>query len=1026
MSLKFGIQPFWFWNGEMGDMEIVRQVQEMAQQGIRGFFIHPRQGLTVPYLSNEWFHKVGVAIEQAKKYALEVWLYDEYPYPSGVSGGQVILDHPELEAKTLKCKVLDVQGPKTLETDLPWGQVVLAQAYPTVDGQIRWEDSIDLSTYIGTGYRENIFQMSGLTSYNRKRFFTGDPIKKLSWQIPQGNWHIYIFTQTTVENFKYFEKYVDPLNPKAIDYYIKTTHEKYREYFGHEFGNTIKGIFTDEISAFPNDLPWSSTLPNLFEENNGYSLIDNLPALFERMGDNSDRVRYDYWNTVTDAFISSYEIQIRNWCDDNNLLYVGEKPILRSKQLQYFHVPGIDAGHQKVGTKPDICSEDYRANAKLASSAAHFYKKPGVLCECFHSIGWGMTLQDMKWIIDWLTVQGINWFVPHAFFYTTDSLKKHDAPPSSFYQMPYWPHMGMLTEYVNEITDIMIKGKRKVNILLLDPVTSQWTAMGEKQYLRQRLKDDFSLLQRILMYNHLDFYIIDSDLLAQCKIIDGHIQIEDERFEVLILPPLLNIEDAIFRKIKECVEGGGKIIATGCLPVEEIEALHNLDSIFGHWFGVDAMDVYKKYLKGDSLSDDANVMGGNSFFVADMEKVPHIVEDLIKKDIIVKNMGRQDEGILGMCYEYKGQQHYFFVNTLGSSYRAEIVLNCNGIQIPQLSYIDLNLKEDIPVEFNKEADSISFSLEFWPYQSYILVLKEGKKDRVKPSIKRYRLDINDDWEIAIDKLNSLRLGMWALQVDEIEEVGLVQCQPIIDQIADSSIPLPLELKDHFGCPKELELPPLKCRYKTSFELKTYTPVLLVMEPDSIEGNWHIRVNGHPIEPKDFKNKPVYLPSNLAVDISSYLRMGTNEIEVYVETCHKHDGLVNPLYLCGEFGVFKNSDMWSIAPPKETGKFGDLIDLGLPFYAGNIQYTKTTNLDIDVQDEVVDIYIREPHLQDVVELYVNGYNAGVRAWSPYLWRLNKSWLRPGANEIKLDVSTTLLGLFEGQYFDYLQHSYIDID
>src|SRR5690606_9700412 len=131
-----------------------------------GFFIHPRQGLTVPYLSEEWFRKVAVAVEEAKRYNVEVWLYDEYPYPSGVSGGQVILDHPEFEAKALERQLLDVEGPQTVEADLPWGQVMLAKAYPVNGERIGWESGVDLSPYIGTGYRENIFQMSGLTQYN--------------------------------------------------------------------------------------------------------------------------------------------------------------------------------------------------------------------------------------------------------------------------------------------------------------------------------------------------------------------------------------------------------------------------------------------------------------------------------------------------------------------------------------------------------------------------------------------------------------------------------------------------------------------------------------------------------------------------------------------------------------------------------------------------------------------------------------------------------------------------------------------
>ena len=46
-ELKLGLQPFWFWNGDMKKEEIVSQILEMKAKGIPGFMIHPRQGLAL-------------------------------------------------------------------------------------------------------------------------------------------------------------------------------------------------------------------------------------------------------------------------------------------------------------------------------------------------------------------------------------------------------------------------------------------------------------------------------------------------------------------------------------------------------------------------------------------------------------------------------------------------------------------------------------------------------------------------------------------------------------------------------------------------------------------------------------------------------------------------------------------------------------------------------------------------------------------------------------------------------------------
>ena len=83
-------------------------------------------------------------------------------------------------------------------------------------GEAVWEEGIDLSSFIGTAYREEIFQFSGLTDYNHKRFFTGGQIRRLWWDAPEGSWKIYVFMEVVMTGFKYFNTYVDTMNPEAM------------------------------------------------------------------------------------------------------------------------------------------------------------------------------------------------------------------------------------------------------------------------------------------------------------------------------------------------------------------------------------------------------------------------------------------------------------------------------------------------------------------------------------------------------------------------------------------------------------------------------------------------------------------------------------------------------------------------------------------------------------------------------------------------------------------------------------------
>jgi len=1109
--VEHGMKPFWFWNGEMKDEEITRQIKEMADKGIGGFFIHPRQGNTLPYMSNQWFEKVGVAIEAAKKYGLEVWLYDEYPYPSGICAGEVVNGHPEYEARILKVNKFDINGPQEYECELPWGEVIMAAAYPVENGEVNWKSPIRLEDEIGNNQPEKIYHQSlGLTAYNTKRFMSGNLVKKLHWKVPAGSWRVYIFIQVPVRGHKYFDSFVDPVNPEAVRRFIELTHERYKRHFGHEFGKTIKGIFSDEISPMGAPM-WSPLMPKLFREKNGYDLIEYLPALFDDMGEGTDKFRYDYNNTITNAFIESYDMQIHNWCRENGILYVGEKPILRSSQIQHMDIQGMDAGHQKAGDETQLAHFNYRVNAKIAESGAFFYKKKKVLCECYHSIGWSMTIQDMKWIIDWLAVQGVSMFVPHGFFYTTDALAKHDAPPSSFYQMPAWKHMGKLSEYMADLLDTITKASKEVDVLIMDPVTSTWTAMGSKRDANMKLRMDFSRLQRELLENHMDYYVIDPELLVQSEINDGQLKINDTLFKVLLIPPVTNIDSKTLNFIDRYLSEGGILITCGSLPAEEIEEGVDPTKVFDKHLGINSRSIYNNYLleckreaelmraarnrqrrvgssdtqgvKFDDAQDlKANenlyIRKGNAVFVADIQKVVDIVKEFIPKKLSITSEDKEIYGIIAARYKTEEGYCYFLVNTTGKAFDASLRLfNEVGADV-SLSINHLGEEmEKSRLSFGQGDGYINVSLHFSPFESYMLCLKNKNVQKTVAGREindtgRVILGLDGKWNFKIRNLNSLRLYDWDLEVQYKEDdrnkfgvggsyeytaksKGKVGSMPIIDQITRSRIPLPLKATEQFGVPKRLEFPNLNVKYTSDFVIDKMTDMWLVMEPGSISGEWYIDLNGSKIEPSDFTNREIYMPSNLACNITPIIKEGTNRIAVYVRTKKTYDGVVNPLYICGNFGVYKdktsNDDKianeskaankeeisggcWRIGSLPGSGEMFDMEVCGLPFYAGEIEYEREMVLQVkDCAEETkkddsqpsatsaipdeVSLYIDDLRMQSTALLEINGVNAGVKAWSPYIWNIaGKDININGKNTVKLTVTTGLLGLFEGKSID----------
>ncbi len=564
-----------------------------------GFFICARQGLEIPYLSEQWFRLVAVAIEAAQHYELDVWLYDEYPYPSGMSGGEVILEHPDARHRQLLPHSLIVAGPQTFSYPLPWARVLYARAIPIDDTTAA---PIDLVPYIGSAPSQSVFQSTGLTKYTNKRFFTAELQKQLVWDVPPGHWNITLFLEKEINEFKYFGTYVDPCHKEAMQTFIATTYEPYAQHFREHFGRTIKGFFTDEVGMLSH-VPWSPRLPAFFRERYGHELLESLPTVVYGQGEKIAQTRYQFFQSLHLLLRETYHQQVSNWCEQHALHYMTEVPSMRMTTQLYSYVPGGDSAHEKIGRSLewilDNNAYNLRADPKIASSLASQLGTERAMIECFHSVGWSMTLQDAKWMLDRLVALGINFFVLHAFFYSISGLRKHDAPPSQFLQNPYWAYFHQLTDYAGRLCYAMSQGQAHVPVAIVHPTTSFWTAMGnpfhsfkycgndtvEEQAL-ERLKQDWAYLCKQLLLHQIDYDHLDPELLAGASIENGQLVIGQARYEVLILPPMTNLEIAARSLVKAFLAAGGKVISLGLLPYEQIDAEQDTEAEALQWFGL--------------------------------------------------------------------------------------------------------------------------------------------------------------------------------------------------------------------------------------------------------------------------------------------------------------------------------------------------------------------------------------------------------------------------------------------------------
>lgn len=1106
--------PFWFWNDSMNPEEIASQIQQMAEKGCGGFFICARQGLEVPYLSEQWFQLVAGAIEAAHQYGLHTWLYDEYPYPSGMSGGEVTLLHPEARHRQLLHHSLSIAGPQTFSHKLPWAKVLLARAVPVDEttGALLWPRALDLISHIGSVPASSIFQSTGLTVYTRKRFFTASPQKQLLWSVPPGHWRLIIFLESEIEQFKYFGTYMDPCHKEAVQTFLETTYERYADRFHEQFGREIKGFFTDEVGLLGR-IPWSARLPDFVRTLYGDELLENLPAVFYPSDEKQMQARYRFFQSLHLLLRESYHQQVSNWCEQRWLQYTTEVPSMRMTTLLHSHIPGGDSAHEKRGRSLDWIIDqnaaNLRADPKIASSLANQLGAERAMIECFHSVGWSMTLQDAKWMLDRLAALGINFFVFHAFFFSINGLRKHDAPPSQFVQNPYWPHFRQLADYAGRLSYAMSQGRACVSLAVVHPVTSFWTHMGNpfssfsycgndpaEERALERLKQDWMYLCKQLLLQQIDYDHLDPEILARAVIKDGHLVIGQASYEALILPPLTNLEAAAWARLKEFLRAGGKVISVGLLPYECIEPGQDIEAEVLQWFGL-ATSPRRQYWRGfhgeqeskaetQQRREEAPWTKGHTlaYFLPSMGSLPQtrVIEYLLA-------LLRQCLSPLFTLEPVVGDRRSFLVRQrrlpdgayllfITHQEDTEKVLRLHLTRRPTGQIVErLDLasgrQNALPVERTPRGWSVTLS--FAPYESYLLsyalqeeepAMQQGHPDmRAAHAGRRIRgakaapgatnaqelwplfVDIRQPWKLTAQQDNLLRLSAFHFMLTRqsverasdwhVGEAGLawplVEARPVINQCADLAArqTLPVQYEQSFGTPVRVSPAyPLRCWYQASFLVKQLPPTCkLIMDEDAIGGNHTFYLNGRQITAHDFValSRPGFRQRGSEVQL--LLRPGLNHLVIHVEARRDEDGLRDPLYLSGPFGVtFNDAGIPVIGEPPEIGEIKSGVRAGYPYFAGTLCFTRDITLNALPREQrfILDLRGWDRHIDECVEVLVNTHSLGVCCWSPYRWEGETSLLRRGSNTIEIRLTTTLSGMLEGMYFDAHTHQMVSVN
>lgn len=1006
---------FWSWNDRLEEKELRRQIKEMKSQGIGGFFIHARPGLETPYMSEEWLKAIRAVLDECKKQGLSPWLYDEYGWPSGFNGGSVPGRGPDYQQKCLHVCKVSADEISTLEH--------LLGVYKIADGKC-----IRLS---------QPEQMCGSM--------------------------IAVF-------YTFTKDYVDILSEKAIAAFLQDSYERYAREFPSEFSTLIPGIFTDEPQYNAKEFPWSFELPEAYHSKYGKDILDELPGLLYDF-EGAEEFRYRFYSTVNGMFVKNYFQQIGQWCQEHNMVFTGhnmaEDGLFDSllfnagvmPTYQYMQMPGTDWVSRTIRetTTPKQCS-----------SVAHQLGKPRALTEQFASCNWDVPLEELKWIVDWNYVNGINFFCQHLAAYSLRGLRKRDCPASLFDHNVWWEKYHLLTGYMSRLSKLLSGNEEVCGLAVLHPIKSAYLSFkraNEGELLR--LDNEFLSVLDYLSGMHIAYHIADEDVMRNHGSVQGNALIIGQcRYNALVLPRIHTLERSTYNFLLEFAKNGGLILSFGELPNRIDGQIDDLSELYPYIKDCSTLLSYQRilhavqqknqdgYVTSASIQSAKNLPASldNGEFVAryrnfwektaqgilprtslDMPEAEFSILDPGTRELLncldlqcvsrasVAQNGEQINTIHVYHKLFHGREVWFFANhSKYHGYNAVITLD----SFKDFVGYDPLQNTTFPLDLSRAGEKSAFPFHFEPMQSLVIIESEQPIAAPSPSTKKEQvIRLDDDFTVTSYGYNAFTMDYCRYKTSEMQEWS--QPTPVWNV--------------HYLLLREKQETDLEIEF-SFFAAETFVPGnTLELGLEEVDSCQAVLLNGRDIKSRFSSSRVdrairtadirdlVFTGENTILirkkykydPLAYYTLFGENVHAVMMNRLCLHDE-TDCAYLFGDFAAYSRSSFTDVERDGAVtaGPFYidvenrslcglDLIKQGYLFYnqAITVEQTKTVRMEQDTR------YLIElkKMCAPCVAVSVNGMFVKDILFHPYRADITE-FLRDGDNRISLTIYTSNRNLF----------------
>lgn len=877
---EYRCTPFWAWNCDLKLDELEKEIDFMKEMGMGGFHMHTRVGQSTPYLSDAYMSNIKGCTEKAKKEQMLSWLYDEDKWPSGFAGG-LVTKKPENRQKFLR----GTFNPAKIE------------------GTFLAKYDIELDK---DGY---------LVSY--KRLAEKEEAAYKAW---------YVSLETEKSDPWYnLETYVDTLSKSAIDDFINTTHERYKEVVGGDFGTTIPAIFTDEpqvyrkscmdISLDENDskFPFTTDFADTYKETYGADFFETVPELVWEKKEGCYLTRHRYHDHATERFVEAFCDNVGSWCDKNNILLTGhmmEEPTLESqtcaigeamRAYRSFGLPGVDM----------LCDKREFTTVKQAASATHQFGYPGVMSELYGVTNWDFDFRGHKLQGDWQAALGVSVRVPHLYWVSMRGEAKRDYPASIGHQSSWYKEYSYIEDHFARVNTMLTRGTADIKIGVIHPVESYWIHYGPNDktgVAREELDERFNQITEWLLYGTLDFDFISESLLKdQFGGADKTFNVGKMNYDVIVVPACETIRKTTLDALNEFASNGGKIIFMG-----EIPAL------------VDAV-----------CSDEPKALAEKCEFISwSKTKLYESLSDY--RTIEIRDKRGNPSSNLMYALRKDGDGKNLFICHVKPAFRTAIdvtenyKITINGEFKPILMDSLTGEISGYPASYCNGNTVIDWKC--YSQSSILLRLEPGKAEdiAVNDEIPLEPEYLEDKMEIILDEPNVCVLDMAEWKIDDGEwqkkEETLRICVKAKEALGFSTDAIHGVQPWVMGAPEAKNTITTKMTFISDVEVEN---AMLALE-DFEESE--IIFNGNKV---DKISQGYYVDFSITKVNIGKINKGENTVIVTKPFTVVSN--VENMFILGDFGVKVAGTAVRIIAPNKNIHFGDITRQGLPFYGGVMTY-----------------------------------------------------------------------------------------